>query len=90
MVTVRLPRHLLRHVDAPGECMAAGSTVAEVMEDLERQFPSMTAYLVDEHGALRQHVNISIGERLVRDRERLSDPLDAEAQVYVMQALSGG
>ena len=90
MGIVRLPRHLLRHIDVPGECVAAGTTIAEVMRDLERQFLGMTAYLIDEHGALRRHVNIFIGEQLVRDREQLSDPLDAEAQVYVMQALSGG
>ncbi len=90
MATVRLPRHLLRHVDAPDECVAAGATVAEVIGDLERQFPGMTGYLVDDQGALRQHVNLFIGERLIRDRRRLSDPLDADAEIYVMQALSGG
>ena len=90
MATVRLPRHLLRHVDAPDECVAAGATLAEVMADLERQFPGMTSYLVDDQGALRQHVNIFVGERLIRDRQRLSDRVDADAEICVMQALSGG
>jgi hypothetical protein len=90
MATVQFPRHLLRHVDVPGECMAVGATVAEVVADLERQFPGVRAYLVDDHGALRQHVNIFIGERLLRDRERLSDPVDSDGMIHVMQALSGG
>jgi sulfur-carrier protein len=39
---------------------------------------------------LRRHVNVFVGEEPIRDRERLSDRVTAEARVFIMQALSGG
>ena len=41
-------------------------------------------------GALRKHVNIFIGDELIRDKRALSDAVSAETRVYIMQALSGG
>ena len=90
MPTVRFPPHLLRHVTAPALFQARGGTVAEVLHDVERHFPGVRDYLVDERGALRKHVNIFIGDALVRDRAALTDRLSDDAEVFVFQALSGG
>jgi molybdopterin synthase sulfur carrier subunit len=90
MVRVTFPTHLRRHFPVPSDCTAQGATVAEVVRDLERQFPGLTAYLVHEDGSLRQHVNIFLDERWLADRRRLSDPVAGVQQLYVMQALSGG
>lgn len=65
-------------------------TVAEVVVALEQQFPGLAAYLVDEQGALRKHVNIFVDDDLIHDRQRLSDTLKESDRVYVFQALSGG
>jgi len=67
-----------------------GATVAEALLDVERIFPGVRDYLVDERGSLRKHVNIFIGEQWVRDRVALSDPIAEDAEVFVFQALSGG
>jgi molybdopterin converting factor small subunit len=90
VIHVRFPTHLRRHFPVPPDCRAAGATVAEVVRDLERQFPGLAAYLVHEDGSLRQHVNIFVGERFVRDRRTLSDTVDGSQPLFVMQALSGG
>ena len=90
MPTVRFPQHLLRHVKAPATVQAQGATVAEALRDIERQYPGVLDYLVDEPGSLRKHVNIFIGEALVRDRAALSDPVTDDAEIFVFQALSGG
>ena len=65
-------------------------TVAEAVAALDRQFPGLAAYLVDDQGALRKHVNIFVDDSLILDRQRLSDPLTDSNRVYVYQALSGG
>jgi molybdopterin synthase sulfur carrier subunit len=64
--------------------------VAEVVAELERIAPGFAFYVCDELGRLRQHVNVFVGERRVADRERLSDPIDPAASVFILQALSGG
>jgi sulfur-carrier protein len=65
-------------------------TVAEVVTALEQRFPGLSAYLLDDQGALRRHVNIFVDDDLIRDRQNLSDPLTDSNRVYIFQALSGG
>lgn len=65
-------------------------TVAEVVSVLDQRFPGLAAYLVDEQGALRKHVNIFVDDTLIEDRQNLSDSLSDSNRVYIFQALSGG
>jgi molybdopterin converting factor small subunit len=65
-------------------------TVAEVVSQLDQRFPGLAAYLVDEQGALRKHVNIFVDDNLIHDRQHLTDPLTAANRIYIFQALSGG
>ena len=70
--------------------VAEGQTVAEVIRSLEQQHPGLAAYVVDERGALRKHVNIFVNDELVTDREALSDRVGQKTRVFIFQALSGG
>jgi sulfur-carrier protein len=92
MATVRLTKHLFQFFPnlEHRELVVDARTVAEVVQALERLAPGLGFYICDERGRLRRHVNIFVGEESVMDRERLSDPVAPDAQVLVMQALSGG
>lgn len=92
MPTVELSRHLHRFFPAlaDGPVMVEGRTAAEVVRALDVAHPGLGGYIVTERGALRMHVNMFIGEEMIADRARLSDPVAADAKVYVLQALSGG
>lgn len=48
------------------------------------------SYALDEHGAVRKHVTVFIGDRQTTDRVTLSDPVTDGDTIYVFQALSGG
>jgi molybdopterin converting factor small subunit len=65
-------------------------TVAALLVLVENHHPGIAAYLIDDQGALREHVNIFVGDELIKDKLRLSDPLRSEDEVYILQALSGG
>lgn len=67
----------------------AGS-VAEILTAINDIAPGFTDYLLDEHGALRRHVNLSINDSIVIDRKKLSDYVHDDGTVYIFQALSGG
>ena len=67
-----------------------GQKVAEVVESLNQQHPGLKDYLVDEQGKLRQHVNIFIGEELIRDKETLQDEVKDSDEIFILQAISGG
>ena len=47
-------------------------------------------YVLDDQGALRRHVAIYVNGRAIGDRVRLTDPVAADDEIYVFQALSGG
>ena len=90
MPHVRFTRHLNAFFPTLAEGEVPGSTVREVLEALERRHPGLRSYICDENGRLRTHVNVFVGEEPVRDRMGLSDRLDPEAKVFILQALSGG
>jgi sulfur carrier protein ThiS len=52
--------------------------------------PAARTYVLDERGAVRKHVAVFVNDTLVLDREQLSDPIAADDQISVFQALSGG
>ncbi len=87
---VRFTHHLRRFFPSLEEGPVEGETVAGVVRTLDRRYPGLAAYLVDDRGALRKHVNIFVGGELVVDRERLTDPTGSEEEVFILQALSGG
>ncbi len=89
MATIRFTSHLIRHRPAP-TIRAEGATVGDVLAAGLAGDPLLQSYLQDEQGRLRKHVNIYLDGALVQDRLRLSDPVAPDAEIYVLQALSGG
>ena len=92
MVKVELTPHLFTFFpDLKGrELHVQAESVAQVVRELDQLAPGIGAYVCDERGSLRTHVNIFVGENRVNDRQRLTDPVPSGSCVYIMQALSGG
>ena len=89
MASVHFTANLQRHVSAPSTD-AAGASVREVLDVVFDANPRLRGYVVDEAGALRHHMNVFVNGQQIRDRERLSDAVGPDDELYVMQALSGG
>ncbi|MDB5346892.1 MAG: thiamine S [Schlesneria sp.] len=62
----------------------------EVLDEVFSTNERARGYVLDEHGAVRKHMIVFIDGTMIRDRLSLSDPVLPDAEVYVMQALSGG
>jgi molybdopterin converting factor small subunit len=86
-VKVRIPTPLRSYTEDRSVVEAGGATVAEALDDLDRQFPGIRFRMIDEQGRLRKHMKIWVGEDAVRD---LTSPLRESDEVTIMQALSGG
>lgn len=89
MGRVSFTANLRRHVDC-APAAVTGSTVREALESVFADNPRLRSYVLDEQGRLRRHVKIFVNETAIADRQRLSDPLAPDDEVYVFQALSGG
>ena len=84
---VRIPTPLRSYTAQAANVEAEGATVAEVLADLDRQFPGLRFRVVDEQGRLRRHMKAFVNEDVVRD---LTTPLAPTDEMTLMQALSGG
>lgn len=89
MALVRFTQNIQRHVSCPAR-EAAGSTLCEVLDSYFRENERARGYVLDEQGKIRQHMVAFIDGELVRDRDRLSDPVKPDSVIDVIQALSGG
>jgi len=90
MATVVLTTNLRKYTGGVTETEAHGETVRELLADLDQRIPRLRAYVVNEFGSLRRHVNIFVDGEMVTDRTALSDPLRPESTIHILQALSGG
>ena len=90
MPYVKFTKNLERFFPGLTDFSVEADTVAGVVAAVDTRWPGLGAYIVDEHGVLRQHVNIFVGEDMIHDRDKLSDPVTPDSRVYVFQALSGG
>ncbi len=66
---------------------ASGSTVSEVLHDLDRRHPGLRFRMVDEHGRLRKHMRVFVNREIVSD---LDTAVSDDDEFVIMQALSGG
>lgn len=89
MPRVVFTAHLRRHVAVP-ELEVAGDTVNAALEAVFVQSPDVRGYVLDDQGELRKHVAVYVDGRQITDRRRLSDPVTATSEIWVLQALSGG
>lgn len=89
MATIHFTSHLTRHRDVRA-LKAAGAVLAEVFDRAFAGDPMLKAYVLDEQGRVRKHVQVYLDGTPIRDRIRLSDPVAPTSVIYVMQALSGG
>ena len=92
MPTVEMTQHLFRFFPglANRKITVPPGSVAEILNAVNEIAPGFIDYVLDEHGALRRHVNISINDTIVIDRKTLSDRVQEDGTVYIFQALSGG
>jgi sulfur-carrier protein len=86
-VNVRIPTPLRSYTGGAKSVQASGATVAEILADLDRQFPGFRFRVVDEQGRLRQHMKVFVDADMVRD---LTTSVTQATEVTLMQALSGG
>lgn len=69
---------------------ADGASVGDVLESLFRQQPGLRGYVLDEHGAIRRHVAVFVDGTALQPKSDLARSVGADAEIQVIQALSGG
>jgi molybdopterin synthase sulfur carrier subunit len=87
LAVVHLPRSLVAlFPDAPRRVDVEGSTVADVIDALDRRIPGIRNRLLDAGPVIRTHINVFVAGR----RASLDTAVPAGAEVHVIPAVSGG
>ena len=83
---VLIPSPLLSYTKA-NRVEAEGATLAELLLDLDRQFPGLRFRVIDEQDKMRSHMRFFVNGKQVFDLGLGLGPDDA---LHIVQALSGG
>ena len=90
MATIKFTYALKRFYSNLDDLNIEAKNVNEVLEKIEEQYAGIKSFLVDDTGVLRKHINIFVDGELILDREKQTDTIKDQSEVYIMQALSGG
>ena len=88
-VQVRIPTILRTYTDGEKAVTGAGSTLFEVIENLESNHPGIKERLVED-GGLRRFVNVYVNDEDVRFTGGLQTSVSDGDQVVVLPAVAGG
>jgi molybdopterin converting factor small subunit len=88
-VTVRIPTPLRTLTGGEEQVSAEGSTVHQVIDNLEKKHPGLRERLLDDKG-VRRFVNIYVGEEDIRFIDGLETALKGGEEISIVPAIAGG
>ena len=83
---VLIPTPLLSYTKKR-EVEATGTTLTELLADLDRQYPGLRFRVIDEQNGMRPHMRFFVNNEQVFN---ITQPLRPTDSVILVQALSGG
>ncbi len=89
-VTVRIPTPLRRVTNGQDKVTVEGSNLSEVVGSLDAAFPGLKERLCDEHGEIRNFVNIYVNGEDVRFLQGLDSETKPGDEISIVPAVAGG
>jgi molybdopterin synthase sulfur carrier subunit len=89
-VEVRLPTILRQDAGGQATVKANGATLADVFDDLTRQFPNLAGKVVTAEGTLHKFVNVYVNDDDVRYLDKLETKVADHDVVSILPAVAGG
>ena len=78
------------YVDNQSELSVAGSTVAELLENVVVQYPTLKTHLFDAGGGLRRHFNVFVNGVHLRELNGMDTKLNDNDKIILMASAAGG
>ena len=89
-VTVHVTSVIQQAVNGQREFEAQGGTVAELIDNLERDYPGFAGTVLDEAGELRRFVNVYLNDEDVRYLGGKATEISDGDTISFLPALAGG
>jgi sulfur-carrier protein len=87
---VKLPTILRSHAGGERDVDASGTTLRELLADLEGRYPGVTAMVLTNDGALHRFVNVYVNDEDVRYLGSLETPIEPGDTISILPAVAGG
>lgn len=87
MIRVFIPSQLQSYCAGATHVRATGSTIDQVLRDLDRRFPGIRFRIIDEQDRIRRHIRLFVGAKPALD---VRSDLNEGDELLIFGALSGG
>lgn len=84
---VRIPSPLRSYTSQRSEVNVDGTSVYDVLANLDRAHPGIRFRMIDEQDKIRQHIKIFVNNDAVSSLDKPVGPKDT---IHIIAALSGG
>ena len=84
---VYIPTPLRSYTKQRSEVEATGTTLKELLSELDRYYPGFRFRIINEQDKIREHIKIFINQNQAGD---LATSLQSSDEVQIICALSGG
>ena len=89
-IKVRIPTPLRKLTNGSDEVAAEGKNIAEIIEDLEKNYPGLKERICEGDGKLRRFVNIYLNDEDIRFKNNMETELKENDELSIIPAIAGG
>jgi len=89
-IEVRVPTGLRKHTGGENKISGVGTSLRELLDDLDARNPGLRGALISEDGQLHRFINVYVNDEDVRFLGGVETELQEGDQVSILPAVAGG
>ena len=89
-IQVRIPSPLRKLTGDKEVVLAEGTTIGEILGNLDKAFPGLGERICDEQGNVRRFVNIFVNDEDIRFLEEKATTVKDGDEISIVPAIAGG
>jgi len=90
MATVRIPSPLRRYTSGQSKVEGSGTTITELIGNLEAQYPGIKSRLCEDDGQIKRYVNVFVNDEEIRTLQGAATPVAEKDEISIIPAMAGG
>ncbi|HRJ72778.1 MAG TPA: MoaD/ThiS family protein [Terrimicrobiaceae bacterium] len=87
---VRIPTPLRKLTGENEVVPAEGSTIGEILDQLNKTYPGLTERICDEQGNIRRFVNVFLNDEDIRFLDEKNTAVKDGDEISIVPAIAGG
>lgn len=87
---IRIPAPLRKLTHDLSVVESSGTTIQEILLDLEKNYPGIQERICDETGQVRRFINIFVNGEDIRFKDGIKTKVEENSEVSIIPAIAGG